>query len=198
MKNTNVPLLGWAFNDVLNELHQLVFEGIPGESNSFELTLLEREYIAYVLACYYQCEHCLKFHERAVKMAQRKNKTPEWNWQDELITATLFLHLDGRKLSNIEWQRWMKIWDDFANRIDAYHVDLASYLAYAVGIARNDKPLMDHAFAAISEAIDNNDRLKGVIRDIDGVVVFMKAATSKNRSDSTIINNLRFRGIEDV
>jgi hypothetical protein len=41
-------------------------------------------------------------------------------------------------------------------------------------------------------------RLKGVIRDIDGVVVFMKAATSKNRSDPTIINNLKSRGIEDI
>ena len=57
---------------------------------------------------------------------------------------------------------------------------------------------MDLAFASISESIADNDRLKGVIRDIDGVVVFMKAATSKNRSDSTIIENLRSRGIEDI
>ena len=41
------PLLGWAFNDVLNELHQLVFSGVPGESDPFELTMLEREYIAF-------------------------------------------------------------------------------------------------------------------------------------------------------
>ncbi len=52
MPNKPVPLLGFAFNDVLNELHQLVFEGVPGESPAFELTLLEREYIAYLLACY--------------------------------------------------------------------------------------------------------------------------------------------------
>ena len=198
MLKTAAPLLGWAFNDVLNELHQLVFEGIPGESNPFELSLLEREYIAYVLACYYQCEHCLEFHERAVRVARRKAKSPDWNWQDDLISATLFLHLDGRKLSSIEWQRWLQTWDEFATRIDAHHVELASYLAYAVGIARHDKNLMNHAFEFISEAIEDNARLKGVIRDIDGVVVFMKAATSKNRSDATIINNLRLRGIEDI
>ncbi len=52
MIKTRTPLIGWAFNDVLNELHQLVFEGVPSESEPFELTLLEREYIAYVLACY--------------------------------------------------------------------------------------------------------------------------------------------------
>ncbi len=198
MIKTSKPLLGWAFNDVLNELHQLVFDGVPGESDPFELTQLEREYIAYVLACYYQCERCLEFHGRAVSVARRNEKLPDWNWQDELIGATLFLHLDGRKLSDIEWQRWMSTWTDFARRIDSRHASLAGYLAYAVGIARNDKSLMDHAFTSISASIENNNRLKGVIRDIDGVVIFMKAATSKNRSDPTIINNLRSRGIEDI
>ena len=47
-------------------------------------------------------------------------------------------------------------------------------------------------------SIEDNNRLKGVVRDIDGVVVFMKAATSKNRSDSTIISNLQSRGIEGI
>lgn len=198
MKKASTPLLGWAFNDVLNELHQLVFEGVPGESEPFELTQLEREYIAFVLACYYQCGRCLEFHERAVKLARRKEQSRDWNWRDELISATLFLHLDGRKLSEIEWQRWLETWTDFAKRINMHHNNLAEYLAYAVGIARNDKHLMDCAFASISTSIEDNNRLKGVIRDIDGVVVFMKAATSKNRSDSTIIKHLRSRGIEGV
>lgn len=95
-------------------------------------------------------------------------------------------------------QRWLKTWNDFAKRINGHHKGLASYLAYAVGIARHDTSLMNHAFKSISNAIQDNDQLKGVIRDIDGVVVFMKAATSKNRSDSTIINNLRSRGIKDI
>lgn len=198
MTRASKPLLGWAFNDVLNELHQLVFEGVPGESEPFELSVLEREYIAYLLACYYQCNRCLEFHERAVTVARRKANAPDWHWKDELISATLFLHLDGRKLSALEWERWLKTWSDFAKRINTRHHNLADYLAYAVGIARHDKSLMDHAFAAISAGIEDNDRLKGVIRDIDGVVVFMKAATSKNRSDSTIINHLRSRGIEET
>ncbi len=198
MNKPRSSLLGWAFNDVLNELHQLVFVGVPGESDPFELSQLEREYIAYVLACYYQCAHCLEFHERATRVARRKAKSPDWDWQDELINATLFLHLDGRKLSDIEWQRWLIAWQGLSARMDAQHPGLAAYLAYAVGIARHDKSLMDHAFDSISAAIEDNARLRGVIRDIDGVVVFMKAATSKNRSDSTIIENLRSRGIEDV
>lgn len=190
------PLLGWAFNDVLNELHQLVFIGVPGESEPFELTQLEREYIAYLLACYYQCEHCLVHHERAVNTERKKEDSESWNWKDKIISATLFLHLDGRKLSDMEWQRWIETWMEFAKQIDRHHPGLACYLAYAVGIARNDSNLMNHAFSSMSKAIEDNDRLRGVIRDIDGVVVFMKAATSKNRSDETIISNLKSRGIE--
>lgn len=179
-------------------MHQLVFEGVPGESPPFELTQLEREYIAYLLACYYQCEHCLVFHDRAIRVARRKDNAPEWNWKDELISATLFLHLDGRKLSAIEWKRWQQTWSDFSRKINSYHAGLADYLAYAVGIARNDVNLMNDAFTSISASIEDNERLKGVIRDIDGVVIFMKAATSKNRSDPSIANNLRSRGIEDL
>lgn len=198
MVTVKTPLLGWAFNDVLNELHQLVFHGVPGESEPFELTLLEREYIAYVLACYYQCGRCLEFHERAVNVERRKEKSREWNWKEELINATLFLHLDGQKLSDIEWQHWLKAWSAFTKKIHSRHPGLAYYLAYAIGIARHDKSLMDHAFGFISKSIEDNNRLKGIIRDIDGVVIFMKAATSKNRSDPTIISHLKSRGIEGI
>lgn len=192
------PLLGWAFNDVLNELHQLVFLGVPGESDAFELTQLEREYIAYVLACYYQCGRCLEFHERAVNVQRRKENLENWEWKQELVNATLFLRLDGQELSELEWKHWLKAWADFVKRIHAQHPGLAYYLAYAIGIARNDKNLMDHTFESISAAVEDDTRLKGIIRDIDGVVIFMKAATSKNRSDATIIKHLKSRGIEDV
>jgi len=198
MVKNKTPLLGWAFNDVLSELHQLVFEGVPGESAPFELSLLEREYIAFVLACYYQCGRCLEFHERAVNLARRKNQSREWNWKEELVSATLFLHLDGTKLSELEWQRWLTVWSDFSKRIDSRHPYLTSYIAYAIGIARHDKQLMDHAFSFISKSVDDDDRLIGIIRDIDGVVIFMKAATSKNRSDQTITNQLKSRGLKEV
>lgn len=195
---TKTPLLGWAFNDVLNELHQLVFLGVPGETDPFELTQLEREYIAFVLACYYQCGRCLEFHERAVNVQRRKEKLQDWAWKEELVNATLFLRLDGQELSDLEWTHWIKAWSEFVKRIHSQHSGLAYYLAYAIGIARNDRNLMDHTFESISETVENDKRLKGIIRDIDGVVIFMKAATSKNRSDSTIIKHLKSRGIEDV
>jgi hypothetical protein len=108
------------------------------------------------------------------------------------------LHLDGRKLSELEWQHWLKAWSAFAKRIHSRHPGLACYLAYAIGIARDDKNLMDHAFGTISESVEDDNRLKGIIRDIDGLVIFMKAATSKNRSDPSIIRHLKSRGIENI
>ena len=198
MTKNKGPLLGWAFNDILNELHQLVFHGIPGESEPFELSLLEREYIAYVIACYYQCEHCLEFHGRVIDLVRRKEKLPDWNWKEQLVNATLFLHLDGQKLSSIEWQNWLRVWSDLVKQIHLQQPGIADYIAYAIGIARHDKTLMDHAFESISASIEDNSKLRGIVRDIDGVVVFMKAATSKNRSDPSIINHLKSRGIEDV
>lgn len=97
----------------------------------------------------------------------------------------------------MEWDRWVQAWRSNAIRIDARHPTLACYLAYAIGIARHDKNLMDLAFESISNAHSDNDKLEGVVRDIDGVVIFMKAATSKNRSDATIVQHLKTRGIAD-
>lgn len=62
-----------------------------------------------------------------------------------------------------------KTWSDFEKRINQRHGGLANYLAYAVGIARNDKNSMNHAFASIGAYVEDNDRFKNIIRDIDGV-----------------------------
>lgn len=70
------PVLGHAFNDVLMELHAHVFHGVPGESDPFVLTMLDREYIAFVLACYYQCEHCRAYHARAIERERRQGAFP--------------------------------------------------------------------------------------------------------------------------
>jgi hypothetical protein len=92
----------------------------------------------------------------------------------------------------------LQVWAALAKQIYSEHPGLACYIAYAIGIAGHDKNLMDHAFGSISESIEDDERLRGIIRDIDGVVIFMKAATSKNRSDPTIINHLKSRGIEEI
>jgi hypothetical protein len=189
------PVLGHAFNDVLTELHAHVFTGVPGESDPFVLSMLEREYIAYVLACYYQCDHCQHHHARAIERERRKLGGKDWDWQQELVRTTLFLRTSRSEVSRTEWQEWEKSWRSFAKRINARHPSAACYIAYAIGIARNDETLMDLAFSSISAALEDDETIKGVIRDVDRVVIFMKAATSKNRTDPVIIRHLKSRGI---
>jgi hypothetical protein len=194
-KPESQPILGRAFNDVLTELHAHVFTGVPGESDPFVLSLLEREYLAYVLACYYQCEHCQRHHARAVDRERSATNAPAWDWQKELIKATLFLRVAKAHVAPVEWREWSQSWQAFARRIDHRHAQLASFIAYAIGIARNDDDLMDIAFTSINSAYEDDTALKGVIRDIDRVVIFMKAATSKNRTDPIIIRHLKSRDI---
>ena len=189
------PVLGHAFNDVLMELHAHVFHGVPGESDPFVLTMLDREYIAFVLACYYQCEHCRVYHARAIERERRQGGVPDWDWQRELVRATLFLRTAREDVSEVEWREWEQAWRAFAKRINLRHPSAACYIAYALGIARNDQSLMDLAFSSISASIPDDDTVKGVIRDIDRVVIFMKAATSKNRTDPIIIRQLKSRDI---
>ena len=189
------PVLGQAFNDVLMELHAHVFHGVPGESDPFVLSMLDREYIAFVLACYYQCEHCRVYHARAIERERTKAGVAQWDWQKELVRATLFLRTARDDVSQVEWGEWEQSWRAFAKRINLRHPSAACFIAYAVGIARNDQTLMNLAFGSISESIEDDETLKGVIRDIDRVVIFMKAATSKNRSDPVIIRQLSSRDI---
>lgn len=78
------------------------------------------------------------------------------------------------------------------------HSGLPCYIACAIGIARDDGVIMELAFNSISNIHQDDEQLVGVIRDIDRVVVFMKAATSKNRTDPKLVKLLASRGITDV
>jgi AhpD family alkylhydroperoxidase len=188
-------IIGQAFSDVLSELHAHVFIGVPGESDPFTLTMLEREYIAFAISLYYQCDHCEKFHARQIKLERKKAKCKKWDWKPELIKTTLFLRQSKVDLSDSEWQQWLGSWKLFAEKIHKRHRGLACYLAYAIGIARRDEDLMDLAHESIDAMHADDDTYRGVIRDIDRVVIFMKAATSKNRTDPVIQSHMESRGI---
>lgn len=186
---------GRPFNDVLNELHAHTFSGSPGESDPFTLSELEREYIAYALAVYYQCDHCQLYHERAVERMRAKSGASPWAWQAEFTKILLFLRTSRASVSQMEWQGWVDSWRGFAGRIHYRYPGLACSVAYAVGIARADEHLMDLAFESLGKLYADEGILLGVIRDIDRVVVFMKAATSKNRTDPIVRRQLATQGI---
>ncbi len=186
---------GQPFNDVLNELHAHTFSGSPGESDPFTLGELERETIAYALALYYQCEHCLVYHGKVVERLRTKAKLADWDWRQELVKAVLFLRTSQANVSKVEWEGWTASWRGFASRIHHRHPGLACAIAYAIGIARADEPLMDMAFESLKDRYPDPTTLLGVIRDIDRVVVFMKAATSKNRTDPVLRRQLNSCGV---
>jgi alkylhydroperoxidase family enzyme len=189
------PIIGQAISDILSELHAHVFIGVPGESDPFTLTMLEREYIAYVISLYYQCDHCQEFHARQIKTERKKAKCKKWDWKPELIKTTLFLRESKEDISDAEWKQWLRSWKLFATKIDKRHPGVACYIAYAIGIARRDEDLMDLAHKSIKTMHASDDTYRGVIRDIDRVVIFMKAATSKNRTDPVIRRHMESRGI---
>jgi hypothetical protein len=186
---------GHPFNDVLNELHAHTFSGVPGESDPFTLSELEREYIAYALAIYYQCDHCQVYHGRVVDRLRKREGLPDWDWRAEFVRIILFLRTSRFNVSQLEWDGWIDSWRRFVGRLHVRHPGLACSVAYAVGIARADEHLMDLAFESLGKLHDTDQTLLGTIRDIDRLVVFMKAATSKNRTDPIVRRQLSTRGI---
>lgn len=198
MPTSHTSISGRAFQDVLMELHQHVFDGVPDESDPFTLSKLVREYVAYVLACYYQCDHCVTHHERAIEHERTLAHEKPWKWQSDMVRALLFLRIEKKWVSPLEYKQWNKSWDKFAIRLHARHPGLPCYIAFAIGIARDDGDIMDLAFNSISSIYPDDNQLVGVIRDIDRVVVFMKAATSKNRTDPKLVKLLATRGITGV
>jgi hypothetical protein len=175
----NIP--GDAFTSVLQELHAHAFTGVPNESDPFVLSALRREYIAYALAIYYQCDHCQEHHEKAVLREMRRENEVDWPWNQLVKDMVLYARIEKKNVSEAEWARWSHNWTRFIKKLGPTHGCIAHLVALAIGLSRADEPLMRFEWAAICASYTDNNRLKGVVRDVARVVVFMKAATTANR-----------------
>ncbi len=190
------PIPGNAFSGVLQELHAHAFSGVPGESDSFTLPVLVREYIAYALAIYYQCDHCQEHHQAAIERELRRAHEPEWQWKSMILEVVLFTRAIKRDISPAEWAHWGYQWARFVRSLGKTRACLASHIAFAIGIARADEDLMRFGWSSITATYADQNKLEGAIRDIVRVVVFMKAATSEFRTIPIIRLLLAERGIE--
>jgi len=191
MKPTQPPnLQGNTFLDILQELHQAVFKSVPDETDPFILTERRREYVAYVLAMYYDCGVCEKFHSRKIQDLQKTSQFPNWKWRTKLDRTVLFLQTDKRYVSERLWSEWLAAWNEFVGSIDKYHPNLSAELLLAVGIARKDRALMKLAVRTLRKAIVDKGKVRMLVRDVDRVVVFMKSATGKNRTDAYLLELL--------
>jgi hypothetical protein len=193
LKPTSVT--GSPFNDALLFLHEHAFTGVPGESDPFALSLENREYIAYALSCYYQCDHCQEHHHKAIERILKKEGR-SWNWEHEVVKTVLFLRAEKSRISPIEWEHWKIEWEKYSHIMCALQPGLIYHIAYAVGFARDDKELLDFAWQAMAETESDPRYLRGVIRDIVRVAIFMKAATSKNRVEPIIMAQFASRNID--
>lgn len=186
---------GTGFSDVFRELYQHAFTGVPGASDPFTLSLLDREYIALALAYYYQCEHCQQHHSESVLRELRRARATDWAWKAAIIKSVVFTRVKKRDVSSSEWAVWSYELSRFARTLPTEHRDLPSYIGYAIGVARDDEELIAFTWAPISARYEDSEKLLGVVRDIQRVVLFMKAATSDNRTAPIIENLLAARGV---
>lgn len=169
-------------SDLMNLMHMVVFNGTDGEEKwTTHLHPKQKEYVALGLAQYYQCEHCIQHHLEAV---YRTGKTSKQTVAANINAMILFLRIDTRDIGKAEKEHWITAWQRFAYKLSGETDDPAMpYLVgLAVGIARDDDFLIRFCGQEVtsiftSQGIDP----RAAIGELESVVIFMKAAASKNR-----------------
>lgn len=169
-------------SDLMGLMHMIVFEGTDGEERwDTYLTYQQKECVALGLAQYYQCDHCIEYHTKALcRLGNVEQETLSKN----MNSMILFLRTEVSRIGESEKIRWMQAWQEFALKIALKRGDKATpYLvALAIGMARDDEFLMEFCgqeVKQIFEAVGIDAKL--VIGELESVVIFMKAAASKNR-----------------
>jgi AhpD family alkylhydroperoxidase len=169
-------------SDLMGLMHMIVFEGTDGEErwDTF-LTYQQKECVALGLAQYYQCEHCIEYHTKALC---RLGNVAEETLSKNMNSMILFLRTDVSRIGTSEKIRWMQAWQEFALKIALKRGDKATpYLvALAIGMARDDEFLIQFCGQEVKKIFDEAGvDSKLVIGELESVVIFMKAAASKNR-----------------
>ena len=169
-------------SDLMNLMHMMVFNGTDGEEKwDTYLDLRQKECVALALAQYYQCEHCIEHH---LKAAKKLGKIDLGTLQKNISSIILFLRIDTRIISKSEKEHWIKAWQRFASKIVVSSADQATpyLIGLAIGIARNDDFLIEFCGTDIKQILkDQNIEIRPAIGELESIVIFMKAAASKNR-----------------
>jgi len=163
-------------------MHMMVFNGTDGEEQwDTYLDLRQKEYVALALAQYYQCDHCITHHLKAIeKLGIKEQKTLRKN----ISSIILFLRIDTRTISNSEKEHWINAWHRFSDKIATTSGDAATpyLIGLAIGIARNDEFLIDFCGKDMERILkDQMIEVRPAIGELESIVIFMKAAASKNR-----------------
>ena len=169
-------------SDLMTIMHMMVFNGTDGEENwDTYLSLDQKECVALGLAIYYQCEHCIDYHAKALG---RIRKISSDQFIKNMNSMILFLRTDLRNVTEPEQTRWLEAWDQFAHKLSLKRGEnLTPYLiGLAIGIARDDKLLIEIFGKHVTKKLKNQKiNPQAAIGELESVVIFMKAAVSKNR-----------------
>jgi AhpD family alkylhydroperoxidase len=169
-------------SDLMNLMHMVVFTGSDGEEQwQTYLTMTQKECIALGLAQYYQCNHCIDHH---LKAAHRLEKIEKKTLQRNINSIILFLRIDTRTISDSEREQWVASWQRFAHNISAGSGDPATphLIGLAIGIARDDSFLIDFCGKHVYQLLEQQQHdARAAIGELESIVIFMKAAASKNR-----------------
>ena len=169
-------------SDLMNLMHMMVFTGSDGEEKwDTYLDLYQKEYIALGLSQYYQCDHCIEHHLKALCRIEKTNSNALLNNMNAMV---LFLRIDTRVISKSEKEHWVNAWNRFARKISVESNDqlLPHLIGLAIGIARDDEFLIEFCGCEVNKlAASQGVVSRRLIGELESVVIFMKAAASKNR-----------------
>ncbi len=169
-------------SDIMSIMHLAVFEGSDGEEKwDTYLTHKQKECIALSLGMYYQCEHCVDHH---MKVLSRLGHIKQETFMKNMTSMVLFLRVDVSRISEREKIRWVQAWQEFATKVALKSNDksVPHLIGLAIGIARDDEFLIHFCGEEVKKIFtERNINPDLVIGELEAVVVFMKAATSKNR-----------------
>ena len=169
-------------SDLMTIMHMMVFNGTDGEETwDTYLSLDQKECVALGLAIYYQCDHCIDYHAKALS---RIRKISSDQFIKNMNSMILFLRTDLRTVTEQEYVRWLEAWDQFAHKLSLKRGEnLTPYLiGLAIGIARDDKLLIEIFGKHVAKKLKHQKiNPQAAIGELESVVIFMKAAVSKNR-----------------
>ncbi len=169
-------------SDLMNLMHMVVFTGTDGEESwDTYLNIKQKEYVALGLAQYYQCEHCISHHLAAVHRAEKIDKKA---LSKNIIAIVLFLRIDTRSVGPSEREQWIEAWQRFSVKIslESHDQALPYLIGLAIGIARDDEFLIEFCGEKVKSILSSQGiDVRAAIGELESVVIFMKAAASKNR-----------------
>jgi len=169
-------------SDLINLMHMIVFTGTDGEEHwDTYLTLSQKEYISLGLAQYYQCDHCIDYHLASLCKLEENSKTSICKNVNSMV---LFLRIDSHSIGASEKEHWIQSWKRFSKMVSVETRDenLPYFIGLAIGMARNDSFLIQFCGNELKQSLSGKDvDLRSIIGELEAVVIFMKAAVSKNR-----------------